>query len=172
MERVGVVFALLAGSAFAQVSPEIEMMMGRQMAAKIDSSRGVIADAQVTGLVDRVLKTLSRAESLRFALTLTIVDNPDLVASALPGGHLVLSSGAILKADTEAELAALLAHAMGHVQARPYIDRTKATIPLMLIAGWWGFCGRSAVHGRRQVVCSRGSQLFKSPKQMCSRSNT
>ena len=48
---------------------------------------------------------------------LEVIDNSDLIASAFPGGLLVVSSGAILRAESEAELAALVAHAMGHVQA-------------------------------------------------------
>jgi len=153
-----VLYMLFAGAAFPQVSTEKEMLLGQQLAAEIDSEQTMITDAEVTGFVDRVLKTLSRNESLRLPLKLRIIDNSELVASALPGGFLVLSSGAILRADTEAELAGLLSHAMGHVQTGQFTRPTKAigaSVPLVFVGGRWGSCVRSA-DGTGQVLMPVG----------------
>lgn len=138
---------LIAGAAHSQISREIEKetALGRHMAAEIDSRQKRITDAEVTGVVQRVLETLSRDESPRLPLELRVIDNSELVASALPGGFLVLSSGAILRADTEAELAGLLSHAMGHVQLGPFVvPATPGGIPLIFAGGRWGSCERSA----------------------------
>ena len=149
-----VLTALFAGAAYAQVPREQEMMLGQRMAAEIDSTQRMITDGDVIGVVERVLRTLSRNESLRLPLKLRVFDNPELVASALPGGILVLSSGAILSADSEAELAGLLSHAMGHVQAGQYAMPIKSTvgIPLVFIGGKWGSCVRSAAGAGRVLM--------------------
>lgn len=60
-----VVSALVACTPYSQVSSEKEMLLGQQMAAEIDSRQRMITDVEVTEFVDRVLKNLSRDESLR-----------------------------------------------------------------------------------------------------------
>jgi len=99
----------------------------------------MVTDAEVIAFSHRVLKFLSQNEALRLQLELKVIDNPDiLVASALPGGILLLSSGAILRSDNEAELAGLLSHAMGHAQTGQ-VNRSSqwsgSTIPLISPVG-------------------------------------
>ena len=50
--------------------------------------------------------------------TIKVVDSEDVNAFALPGGFFFVNSGLILKADTEAELAGVMAHEIAHVAAR------------------------------------------------------
>jgi predicted Zn-dependent protease len=139
-------FTLVAGAAWGQVSTQKEILLGQHMAAEIQSQHRMVADAEVTAFVQRVLGTLSKNESLRLPIKLSIVDRSELIASALPGGQLVLSSGAMLRADNEAELAGLLSHALGHVQAGQFYraNGSLGTIPLVFIGGRWGMCTRTS----------------------------
>jgi predicted Zn-dependent protease len=139
-------FTLVAGAAWGQVSTQKEILLGQHMAAEIQSQHQMVADAEVTAFVQRVLGTLSKNESLRLPIKLGIVDRSELIASALPGGQLVLSSGAMLRADNEAELAGLLSHALGHVQAGQFYraNGSLGTIPLVFIGGRWGMCTRTS----------------------------
>lgn len=139
-------FTLVAGAAWGQVSTQKEILLGQHMAAEIQSQHQMVADAEVTAFVQRVLGTLSKNESLRLPIKLSIVDRSELIASALPGGQLVLSSGAMLRADNEAELAGLLSHALGHVQAGQFYraNGSLGTIPLVFIGGRWGMCTRTS----------------------------
>ena len=140
--RAMAVFALVAGHGYAQVSKEIAL--GRQITAEFDAKHNMVTDVRVIDFVQRVLNNLSRGQFLRLPLTLGVVDDPEVVASALPGGTVLLTSGAIMQAENEAELAALLSHAMGHVQAgqssRP--ATTTTGIPVIFMAGAWGYCVR------------------------------
>src|SRR5262249_22552781 len=104
-----------------------------------------VADADVIGFVNRILANLFREEALRLPPTLRVIDSPELVASALPGGHLVLSSGAIRMARTEADWAGLLAHAIGHIQSRQYgrLGNSPNAMSLIIGVGKWGTCIRS-----------------------------
>src|SRR5690349_2430080 len=99
--RDAILLALLANIAFSHVSAEKEIAIGQSLAAEIDSKNQVVTDPEVTGLLDRVLKRLSASEALRLPLKLKVVYNSEPIASALPGGYLVLSLGAILGTDNE-----------------------------------------------------------------------
>ncbi|WP_259013940.1 M48 family metallopeptidase [Emticicia fluvialis] len=54
----------------------------------------------------------------KYPLRFTVVENKDVNAFALPGGHVVVYSGIIDKLKTPEELAALLAHEVTHIKER------------------------------------------------------
>jgi predicted Zn-dependent protease len=143
--RAMAVVVLVAGACYAQDSKEIAL--GQRLYSEFDSRHRMIADVEMFQYIEDILKNLSRNELLRLPLTLKVVDDSEVVASALPGGTVLLSSGAILRAGNEAELAALLAHAMGHVQAGQPVGRASNVnaIPIVFIGGPWGLCARGRV---------------------------
>src|ERR1700704_3271451 len=102
------VLALATAAAFSQNLTEKEALLGNGFAAHLDSRVKPLADPDVTALVDRVLKAVSHGQALRVPVRLKFLAPAEPVASALPGGFLLLSPGAIVRANTEAELAALL----------------------------------------------------------------
>lgn len=125
--------AVLVGAVSAQIPPDKELALGQHMADGIESQHSSVTDEEMIAFVERVLKNLSSGESLRLPLKLKLIDNSDLVA-ALPGGFLILGLGAIVRADSEAELAGLLAHAMGHVQAGKFQTRSPGvSVPLIFL---------------------------------------
>ena len=72
-------------------------------------------------------------------------------AFALPGGFLYVNKGAILAADSEAELAGVMAHEIAHVAARHGVEQaSKATlanyamIPLIFMTGGLGYIAYQA----------------------------
>jgi len=109
--------------------------LGNGFAAHLDSRIKPLADPDATALVERVLKAVSHRQALRVPIRLRILDTAEPVASALPGGFLLLSPGAIVRANTESELAALIAHALAHMQAAPEGPVRRL--------GAWGECWRS-----------------------------
>ncbi len=62
-----------------------------------------------------------------------VVEDPSINAFALPGGFIGVHSGLILTAQSESELAAVLAHEMAHItqrhMARTYENASKMSIP-------------------------------------------
>lgn len=56
---------------------------------------------------------------------ITILDSPNVNAFALPGGYLYLTRGLLALANDSAELAAVIAHEMGHVTANHGIERQR-----------------------------------------------
>ncbi len=56
---------------------------------------------------------------------ITILNSPNVNAFALPGGYLYVTRGLLALANDFAELAAVLAHEMGHVTANHGIQRQR-----------------------------------------------
>ena len=53
----------------------------------------------------------------------TLLDSPDINAFALPGGLIYVNRGLLAYLDTEAELAGVLAHEIGHITERHHSRR-------------------------------------------------
>ncbi|MEL7090158.1 MAG: M48 family metallopeptidase [Pseudomonadota bacterium] len=61
---------------------------------------------------------LTEGTDIQYDLTVAVFDHPMVNAFAAPGGHIVLMRGLIEKADGPDEVAAVLGHEIGHVEAR------------------------------------------------------
>jgi len=127
-------------------SLEREIALGKQLAQEVERQAKVIDDPIIAEYVNRVGQNLVRNSDAKVPFTIKVLDTEDVNAFALPGGFFFVNSGLILKADTEAELAGVMAHEIAHVAARHGTRQaTKGdliqigTIPLMLMGGWTGY---------------------------------
>lgn len=94
------------------------------------SGAGVGADAAAPGLaayVETLGQRLARHShraglEYRFA----VLDSPEVNAFALPGGYIYVTRGILAYLNSEAELAAVLGHEIGHVTARHSVRQMSA----------------------------------------------
>jgi predicted Zn-dependent protease len=129
-------------------SLEREMALGKGLAQEVERSSKLIDDPVVSEYVNRVGQNLVRNSDAKVPFTIKVIDSDVVNAFALPGGFFYVHSGLILRADSEAELAGVMAHEIAHVAARHGTkNATKgeiaqmATIPLILLGpgGWAGY---------------------------------
>lgn len=73
--------------------------------------------ARVNEYISRLGGNLARASGTAQALKFQVLYSPEVNAWALPGGTILVNSGVITAAEDEAELAAVLAHEIAHVNA-------------------------------------------------------
>ncbi|GAB6043517.1 M48 family metalloprotease [Endothiovibrio diazotrophicus] len=101
------------------MSEQQELSLGRQGNAEVIKQYGEYADPELKAYVDRVGKAMA-AHSHRPGLIyrFTVLDSPEVNAFALPGGYIYITRGLLALLDSEAELAAVLGHELGHVTAR------------------------------------------------------
>ena len=92
--------------------------------------------------VNRLGQNLARASGSRQEFTFVVVYDPEINAQAFPGGYVTVNSGAISFAESEAELSAVLAHEIAHVNACDCEDSGKknavgflALVPALALAG-------------------------------------
>lgn len=123
-------------------SLEKEIALGKSLAQQVERQSKVINDPIVAEYVNRIGQNLVRNSDAKVPFTIKVIEDPVVNAFALPGGFFFVQSGLILKADTEAELAGVMAHEIAHVAARHGTRNATrgtiaelATIPLIFMGG-------------------------------------
>ena len=87
-----------------------------------------IVDPQVAAYVNEVGQRLARASHRpELEYHFTVLDSPTVNAFALPGGYVYITRGIMAYLDSEAEMAAVLGHEIGHVTARHSVRRHSAS---------------------------------------------
>ena len=123
-------------------SLEKQIAMGKSLSAQVESTSKMVTDPEVTEYINRLGQNLVRNSDSLVPFTIKVVDSEDINAFALPGGFFYVDSGLILSADSEAELAGVMAHEIAHVAACHVARQNTrgqlmnmASIPLMMIGG-------------------------------------
>lgn len=118
------------GQDFVLMSEEQEISLGRQYSAEIAKEMPPYENAALNTLVQSVGEKLA-AHSHRTDLIyrFTVVDSTQVNAFALPGGYIYITRGLLAYLNSEAELAAVLGHEIGHVTARHSVrQHSTATV--------------------------------------------
>ena len=130
------------GSGIDFYSIDREITLGRELSKEVEQSARLVKDPVVNEYVNRIGQNLVRNSDARVPFSIKVLDTDEVNAFALPGGFFYVNSGLILAADNEAELAAVMAHEIGHVAARHATkNMTKAqiwniaSIPLIFVGG-------------------------------------
>lgn len=111
------------------VSPQEEQRAGAEMHPQILAEFGRYDNERVQAYVNRVGQSLvPRTELPNERWTFTVLDSPIVNAFALPGGYVYVTRGLLALAQSEAELASVLGHEMGHVTARHAAQRQTAAV--------------------------------------------
>jgi predicted Zn-dependent protease len=106
-------------SEFSLVSESQEIAMGREAAAQVPQATPFYPDSAVQGYVARLGAKLAAAgERPNLPWEFHVVDDPGVNAFALPGGFIFVTRGLMTDLNSEAELASVVGHEIGHVTAR------------------------------------------------------
>ena len=101
------------------MSVQQEIQIGREADAEVRKQMGVYNNQEVQQYVSRIGQQLARAAHRpNLPWTFAVVDESAVNAFALPGGFIYLTRGIMPFLRDEAELAAVLGHEVGHVDAR------------------------------------------------------
>ena len=72
------------------------------------------SDKSLNEYVNRLGQNLARSSGSQQVFSFYVLYNPNVNAQAFPGGYIVINSGAISLAESEAELASVLSHEIAH----------------------------------------------------------
>ena len=102
------------------VSEDQEIQIDRQYAPiQFSSDYGPVQDRALNDYVNQVgLNMATRAHRSQIPYSFRVVNANYVNAYAFPGGSIACTRGILLSLENEAELAALLGHELGHVNAR------------------------------------------------------
>lgn len=120
---------------FVMLTEDQEIQLGRENDPKIRTQFGVYDDPELQAYVQRVGENVA-AHSHRPGLVyrFAVLDTPDINAFALPGGYIYVTRGILAYLNSEAELAAVLGHEVGHVTARHSVRQYSAATAGQLAA--------------------------------------
>ena len=117
---------------FSLVSADQELSIGKDGYQAMLGEYGVYDDARVAAYVDSVGKKLAAVSHLpNLEWHFTVLDDPVVNAFAMPGGYVYITRGILAHLNSEAQLAGVLGHEIGHVTAR----HTAAQITKQQLAG-------------------------------------
>ncbi len=106
----------------ALISEAQEVQMGQQAAQEVRATMGLVDDAGLQAYVDGIGQRLAaNSERPNLPWSFEVVDDPTPNAFALPGGPIFITRGMLSLMSTEAQLASVLGHEVGHVTARHHV---------------------------------------------------
>lgn len=118
--------------------------MGRQYAAEINRQLPIVDDPAIHRYINQLGNRIQRQPGNRdIPYTYYVVNIDQINAFAIPGGHVYVNRGLIERTDNLAELAGVVGHEIGHVEARhsaEMLERMQAaqagvTIASILLGG-------------------------------------
>lgn len=112
------------GKMLSLVSESQEIQMGQQFSQEVEASMPLVDDPELQAYVDGVGLVLAAAsERPDLPWSFKVVDDPVVNAFALPGGPVYVTRGILAQFSSEAEMAAVLGHEIGHITARHSVEQ-------------------------------------------------
>jgi len=113
---------------FVLMSERQELDIGKKMAPEIAREYGVYESEALQQYVNSVGQSIANSsDRADLFYRFTVLNSPIVNAFALPGGYIFITRGLLAHMNSEAELAGVLAHEIGHVTARHSVRQyTKA----------------------------------------------
>ena len=144
---MGFILVACSGSAWATYNPppacnnpftpQQEVTEGAKVAAQVYQQMPVLAESDpVSRYVAQLgAHLVSHAPGLKWPFTFHVVASSDINAFALPGGAIFVNLGTVQAAQTEAQLAGVMAHETSHVVLRHSTCNMKKQQTTNLLAG-------------------------------------
>lgn len=101
------------------MSRDQEVQLGKEAAAQVEREMEVVKNAEIENWLNQIGQRLARAkEANAYPYYFKLINDQSVNAFALPGGPMYVHTGLLQAADTEGEVAGVLAHEMSHVALR------------------------------------------------------
>ncbi len=124
---------LFSGATTAHSADEEEI--GRETDIQIVKRFGLYDNPKVTEYVERVARrTLDKISDREFEFHFKTLDDDMVNAFALPGGYIYVTRGLLATLDSEAALACVIGHEIGHVIGHHSIRQAKKSIGSLLLS--------------------------------------
>ncbi len=118
------------GKSFQDITPEQEYYIGRAVAASVFSTYRPYSDEAANRYLNTLGQTLAQASDRPDTFGgyhFILLDSPEINAFAAPGGLILVTRGMVRLCKSEDELAAVLAHEIGHIQGQHGLKSIKTS---------------------------------------------
>lgn len=171
----------LGDASAAVITPAQERRLGEDLIRRARRSLVFLDDAEVNAyLASLGQKLVARSDNPQQDFRFFAIADPSINAFAVPGGFIGVHTGLILAAQSEAELASVLAHEVAHITQR-HIPRMiaesqKTTLPAMaallaamVLAGSGQKGGDAAIALTTAIVAQKGINFTRSAEEEADR---
>ena len=120
------------------ISEAQEIELGKQTDKEVAAQFGLYDDPELKAYVSRLgLAMAAKTQRPGLPYRFAVLDSPVVNAFAVPGGAVYVTRGILAMMNSEAELAAILGHELGHINARHSVSRMSQQMlaQIGLIAG-------------------------------------
>jgi predicted Zn-dependent protease len=132
-------FPVIAHAGLFNLSEQDEIAIGREAAAKVEQQVRLYPDEGVQGYVSQLGMQLARLSTRpNLPWRFRVIDDPHINAFSLPGGFIYVNSRVLQVAASEAQLAAVLAHEIGHIEGRHHKKKIEQAMRYQLGLGVLG----------------------------------
>lgn len=151
------------------LSEQDEIKIGRQAAAQVEQKVRILRDPKVQDYVSKLGMELARASARpNLPWRFRVIQDKRINAFALPGGFIYIHSKVLEIAGSEAGLASVIAHEIGHVEGRHHKAQIEKAMRYQLGLGVLGaLVGRGGA-GNAALIAGRllaQGQLTKYSRQ-------
>ncbi len=111
-----------------------EESLGNSLYKSLTAGKKMHDDEEFIQMLDPITKPLVKAASdSGYKFQFHIMEDESLNAFALPGGHIVIHSGLIQKAESPEEIAGVLAHEISHVTEKHGVRQIISSIGIFIV---------------------------------------
>ena len=158
----------MTGTGINLYSLKKEISLGRHMSLEVEKQTRLLDDAIISEYVNRIGQRVAREADSSFPIVIRVIQSSEVNAFTLPGGHIFVNTGMLRVTESEAELASLLAHEIGHVVGR-HLTRAASKselleaglVPMSSVAGLSGILARQLGALGLPLGASRFSREFE-----------
>lgn len=124
---------------YTLLSTQQEIEIGQKvLPSALNENDGLYPDREVQNYIKQLGAKIASVTPRKVDYQFYVVNSPDINAFALPGGPVFVTRGILLKMENEGELAGVLAHELGHINARhhaKFLEKTYGMSILLSILG-------------------------------------
>ncbi|MCZ6828893.1 MAG: M48 family metalloprotease [Gammaproteobacteria bacterium] len=147
-----------------------EYYLGRAWLLSFRRQTPIISDPLIEGYIETLVYKLAETSQLKDRrLDIVVVNNKSINAFAVPGGVVGVHNGLIMKAETEAQLASVLAHELAHLSQRHFsrgVASQQATSKVGMAGLLAGLVMVAAGSGEAGMATIMGTQAASMQNQL------
>jgi beta-barrel assembly-enhancing protease len=151
------------GKATKETSEPEEIGIGKEFAATLLGAKPLVNDPALQRYVNTLGRWLAmQTERPDLPWTFGVLDDPGFNAFATPGGYVFITKGLVQRMRSEAELAGVLAHEIGHVLKKHHLRAVQKNAGFALVGDVLTATGKGSNTEARAALMNIGKKLYAS----------
>jgi beta-barrel assembly-enhancing protease len=149
--------------ATTEMPVEEEIEIGGMVMSNVLGAAPLVADEELQRYVNRVgMWVAQQTERADLPWRFGVIASDNVNAFAAPGGYILLTKGLFMMLGSEAELAGVLGHEIGHVIAKHHLNAIKKAARMDLLGDAVGKAAENKGRDKKKVgkIISAGTNLY------------